>query len=58
MDGAVMLVAGRDHRFPRPEEAATVLGGFFGDAIRERILRERWSRVREWTGIWVTDRRR
>jgi len=55
--GFVRSEVATDYRFPSPEEAATVLGGFFGDAMRERILRERWSRVPEWTGIWVADRR-
>ncbi len=42
-----------DYAFDGAEEAAHVLGAFFGDAMRERILRERWARVPEHTGVWV-----
>jgi ubiquinone/menaquinone biosynthesis C-methylase UbiE len=42
-----------DYVFESADEAANVLGAFFGDAMRERIVREGWARVPEWTGIWV-----
>lgn len=51
--GFVRSEVATDYRFPSPEEAADVLGGFFGDAMRARVRREGWSRVPEWTGIWV-----
>jgi hypothetical protein len=42
-----------DYLFASVEEAADVLGGFFGPAMAERIRAERWARVPEWTGIWI-----
>jgi ubiquinone/menaquinone biosynthesis C-methylase UbiE len=42
-----------DYAFASPDEAADVLGGFFGPDMAERIRREGWARVPEWTGIWA-----
>lgn len=51
--GFVRSEVATDYAFASAAEAAEVLGGFFGDRMRERILRERWARVPEWTGIWA-----
>ena len=42
-----------DYAFPSVEEAARVLGGFFGDAMAEQIRENAWARVPECTGVWV-----
>ena len=42
-----------DYRFASAQEAAEVLGGFFGERMRERVRENGWSRVPEWTGIWA-----
>lgn len=41
-----------DYAFPSPEEAAETCRFFFGDALADRILAERWHRVPECTGLW------
>ncbi len=42
-----------DYAFSSVDEAAQVLGGFFGDDMAARIREQGWSRVPECTGIWV-----
>ena len=51
--GFVRSEVATDYSFASAEEAADVLGGFFGAEMAERIRREGWSRVPEWTGLWV-----
>ncbi len=41
-----------DYRFESPETAARIAGFFFGDDMRERILRERMTLLPECTGVW------
>jgi len=41
-----------DYLFADVEEAARVTGGFFGDVFAQLVLRERWVRVPECTGLW------
>jgi len=41
------------YRFPSPEEAARIMGFFFGDTMRERVARMGSSTVQEWTGVWT-----
>lgn len=41
-----------DYQFGTVDEAATVTGAFFGAAFAERVRREGWTRVPEWTGVW------
>ncbi|MBI5534275.1 MAG: class I SAM-dependent methyltransferase [Deltaproteobacteria bacterium] len=45
-----------DYLFASPEEAAKACGFFFGAQFAETILREGWSRVPEWTGLWSRTR--
>ena len=42
-----------DYQFDDAESAAGVLGGFFGEAMAERIRAEQWARVPECTGVWA-----
>lgn len=51
--GFVRTEVATDYAFASPDEAATVLGGFFGPAMAEKIRAERWARVPEWTGLWL-----
>jgi ubiquinone/menaquinone biosynthesis C-methylase UbiE len=41
-----------DLAFESIEEAKTLMGFFFGEAMAERVAAERWVRVPECTGIW------
>jgi len=41
-----------DYQFESPEAAAEACGFFFGEALVTRILKSRWARVPEWTGLW------
>ena len=41
-----------DYLFGSVDEAAEVLGFFFGDALVGRIREHGWARVPEWTGLW------
>ncbi len=45
-------VISTDYQFGSSEEAARACGFFFGEELVERIRRESWDRVPEWTGIW------
>lgn len=51
--GFVRSVVSTDYQFDTPEEAAEVLGGFFGPSMAQKILAQRWARVPEHTGIWI-----
>lgn len=51
--GFVRSDVATDYQFGTVDEAAEVLGGFFGPDMADRIRREQWARVPEWTGIWV-----
>ncbi len=41
-----------DYRFESPEVAGEVAGFFFGEEMKERILRERMTVLPECTGVW------
>lgn len=41
-----------DYRFDSPQRASEIAGFFFGDAMRERILREGLTILPECTGVW------
>jgi ubiquinone/menaquinone biosynthesis C-methylase UbiE len=41
-----------DYQFSSAVEAATALEFFFGRELAERIRRNNWARVPEWTGVW------
>lgn len=45
-----------DYAFASPEIAAETCRLFFGDAFADEILRRRWSRVPECTGLWWRER--
>ncbi len=42
-----------DYEFPSVEEAARIMGFFFGDAMNEKILQEQKYEIEEYTGIWI-----
>jgi len=42
-----------DYRFPTVQEAAETLGFFFGEEMKEEILKVGVSVIPEWTGIWT-----
>lgn len=54
--GFVRSEVATDYAFASVEEAARVLGAFFGEAMAARIEAAGWRRVPEWTGIWVAAR--
>jgi SAM-dependent methyltransferase len=41
-----------DYAFPDVKTAASITGAFFGDDFAARVLRNRWARVPECTGLW------
>ncbi len=41
-----------DYRFETPQAAAGIAGFFFGNELKERILRERMTILPECTGVW------
>lgn len=41
-----------DYRFESPEAASRIAGFFFGDEMKERILREKMTILPECTGVW------
>jgi len=42
-----------DYDFTTVEEAARIMGFFFGEKMRTAILTEQLDRIQEFTGIWV-----
>lgn len=51
--GFVRRAIATDYRFDTPDEAAEVLGVFFGERMAQSIRANAWARVPEWTGIWT-----
>ncbi len=41
-----------DYRFDSLEEAVTLSRFFFGDEMADRVQRENWQILPEWTGVW------
>jgi ubiquinone/menaquinone biosynthesis C-methylase UbiE len=50
--GMRSAVCRTDYRFPDAQAAARATGFFFGEEFAARVLRERWSRIPECTGLW------
>lgn len=44
-----------DYRFNTNEEAAEILGFFFGDDMRHSVLARGTPTIPEWTGIWARE---
>lgn len=44
-----------DYKFPNYNEAAEILGFFFGEEMGKDILRRKTNTVQEYTGIWIKD---
>lgn len=51
--GFTHTVIATDYNFSSVDEAARVLGFFFGEKMALRVRTEQWKRVPEWTGIWI-----
>ncbi len=56
--GFVRQTLATDYLFSSVEDAARVLGFFFGAEIQCRVMKNGWARVPEWTGLWVQRRPR
>lgn len=41
------------YQFASPDDAVAHMGFFFGDRVVDAIRAHGWSRVPEWTGVWV-----
>jgi ubiquinone/menaquinone biosynthesis C-methylase UbiE len=41
-----------DYQFANVEEAVAYTEFFFGTALSEKIRRNHWARLPEWTGVW------
>jgi len=44
-----------DYRFPDSEEAARIMGFFFGDRMKEDIIKTGKTIIEEYTGVWMKD---
>lgn len=42
-----------DYTFKNPADAVNTLEFFFGQELAEKIRSNQWTRVPEWTGVWV-----
>ena len=42
-----------DYRFPTNQEAAQVMGFFFGDSMEQSVINRANNIIPEWTGIWT-----
>jgi ubiquinone/menaquinone biosynthesis C-methylase UbiE len=45
-------IVATDYDFGTVQRAAELCGFFFGDEMTEKVKRNGWSHVPEWTGIW------
>lgn len=45
-------VIATDYQFSSVSEAVTAMRFFFGETLARKILRGKWRRVPEWTGVW------
>ena len=44
-----------DYQFSTNEEAAEVMGFFFGDEMKRSVLARGTTTIPEWTGLWVKE---
>lgn len=49
-------VISTDYLFPDYQEAARILGFFFGDEMRNDIMANKKNRIKEFTGVWILDK--
>ena len=42
-----------DYQFINPEEAAKIMGAFFGDSMKNDIIQKQLNVIKEYTGIWI-----
>lgn len=54
--GFSQQIVATDYGFGTVERAAELCGFFFGDEMAEKVRRNGWARVPEWTGIWSKQR--
>jgi ubiquinone/menaquinone biosynthesis C-methylase UbiE len=50
--GFTRQVIRTDYQCRSVDDAASLLGFFFGPGLVEKIRHNRWARVPEWTGVW------
>ena len=42
-----------DYKFNNHEEAGRIMGGFFGDSMKNDIIQRKLKIIKEYTGIWI-----
>lgn len=42
-----------DYKFSNYEEAGRIMGGFFGDSMKDDIIQRKLEIIKEYTGIWI-----
>lgn len=42
-----------DYQFESVEQAVELAGSFFGPELADQIRENNWTRLQEWTGVWV-----
>ena len=42
-----------DYKFSSHEEAGRIMGGFFGDSMKNEIIQRKLKIIKEYTGIWI-----
>jgi len=47
-----------DYLFHEYEDAARIMGGFFGEKMRNEIEKSKIKEVKEYTGIWIYDKKK
>jgi len=52
-NGFTEYIIETDYRFSNYEEAGRIMGGFFGDTMRNDIIQRKIEVIKEYTGIWI-----
>ena len=42
-----------DYKFSSHQEAGRIMGGFFGDSMKNDIIQRKLETIKEYTGIWI-----
>ena len=57
-NGFTEYIIETDYKFSNYEEAGRIMGGFFGDTMKNDIIRRKLEVIKEYTGIWIYNEER
>ena len=57
-NGFTEYIIKTDYKFSNYEEAGRIMGGFFGDTMKNDIIRRKLEVIKEYTGIWIYNEER